>query len=165
MSVTIEHSSCQASISTSAYFPPHLVKDGIWVELGFESRHLHPHLRPDGLCEDSVILCCLVCDFLFGSRFVVSPMPYRRESYLFSIFRVTAYVDALQLSDNLCLILVLGRQHKRPRALDLHKTSQHAGDLLTKSLLVRGLSGMLLRCKYDVFPHSSMLPRHHLVEL
>ena len=45
------------------------------------------------------------------------------------------------------------------------KTSQHAGDLLMKSLLVRGLSGMLLRCKHDVFPHSSMLPRHHLVEL
>ena len=29
-------------------------------------------------------------------------------------------------------------------------TSQHAGDLLMKSLLVRGLSGMLLRGKYDV---------------
>ena len=45
------------------------------------------------------------------------------------------------------------------------KTSQHAGDLLMKSLLVRGLSGMLLRCKYDVFPHLSMLPRQHPIEL
>ena len=44
-------------------------------------------------------------------------------------------------------------------------TSQHAGDLLTKSLLVRGLSGMLLSCKYDVFPHSSMLPLQHPLQL
>ena len=45
------------------------------------------------------------------------------------------------------------------------KTSQHAGDLLPKSLLVWGLSGMLLSCKDNVFPHSSMLPLQHPLQL
>ena len=45
------------------------------------------------------------------------------------------------------------------------KTSQHAGDFWKKSLLVRGLSGMLLRCQYDVFPHSSMLPLQQPLQL
>ena len=35
------------------------------------------------------------------------------------------------------------------------KTGRRAGDLLTKSLLVRGLSKMQLRCKYDGFCHLS----------
>ena len=45
------------------------------------------------------------------------------------------------------------------------KTRQHAGDLVTKSLLVRVLSGMQLRCKNHSFPLLSMLPLQHLIEL